>query len=66
MSFEPDELPREGLGILDPGILDAMGGGMLLVLEVVDMNIGGSIVGAGFAFGGSIAESVFNITETSS
>ncbi len=37
---------------------------MLLVLEVVDMNIGGSIVGACFAFGGSIAESVLRMQKS--
>jgi hypothetical protein len=41
--------PPEGLGILDGGTCD---------LDVVDMYMGGRIVGTGLALGGSIAESV--------
>lgn len=63
--FDPASLwllvprPPEGLGILDPGILDAIGEGALLTRVVVDMYIGGNIVGAGFSLGGSMAERVF-------
>lgn len=50
--------PPDGLGIFDPGALEAIGEATMLVLDVVDMYIGGSIVGAGLAFGGSMADSV--------
>lgn len=48
----------EGLGILDPDRREAIGDGMLVVLDEVDMYMGGRIGGDGFSFGGSIAESV--------
>lgn len=49
----------EGLGILDPVKRVAIGDGMLVVLDEVDMYIGGNMGGDGFSFGGSIAESVY-------
>jgi hypothetical protein len=62
--FDPASLwliaprPPEGLGILDPEILDAIGEGALLDRVDVDIYIGGNMVGAGFSFGGSMAERV--------
>lgn len=61
LSLDDDEptRPWEGLGIMEPAVLEAIGAGMFVDLDVVDMYMGGKIVGAGFALGGSIAESVF-------
>jgi len=50
--------PPEGLGILDPEILDAIGEEALLARVEVDMYIGGSMVGTGLSLGGSMAERV--------
>lgn len=60
LSLDDDEptRPWEGLGIMEPAVLEAIGAGMFVDLDVVDMYMGGKIVGAGFALGGSIAESV--------
>ena len=55
-------LPRvvPGLGIMEPAAREAIGPEPLVVLEVVDMYIGGRIVGGvGFALGGSIADNVY-------
>lgn len=60
LSLDDDEptRPWEGLGIMEPAVLEAIGAGMFVDLDVVDMYMGGKIAGAGFALGGSIAESV--------
>ena len=53
----PREAP-EGLGIMDPAAREAIVLELFVDLEVVDMYIGGRIVGAGLALGGSIADNV--------
>jgi len=53
--------PREtfaGLGIIDPAAREAIGDEILVVREVVDMYMGGKIVGAGLALGGSMDDRV--------
>jgi hypothetical protein len=59
VTMPPRDVP-EGLGIIEPAARDAIDVEILLVLEVVDMYIGGRIVGAGLALGGSIADNVYN------
>lgn len=54
----PREAP-EGLGIMDPAAREAIVLELFVDLEVVDMYIGGRMVGAGLALGGSIADNVY-------
>lgn len=57
VTVPPRDAP-EGLGIFEPAAREAIGEEMVVVLDVVDMYIGGSIVGAGFALGVSMADNV--------